>query len=240
MIYWLEKNGYDVSYASCFDIEEYDRKDLLTTRMFKVLLSVGHDEYWTQAMKDAYVRARNAGVNLAFFSGNELFWKIRWGGRGRGRGRGWGKNIDNSVHVPLQAGQAGLMHHNSDNDWFYRAARRKNDWFYGAARRNSSMRDTARSNSNSNSNSNGGGGRDDDDDDDDVIADGGIGKTGGESQNTTTTAAATSSSIRSEPRIVVCRKETIEAGIQHSIIVSLNPKQQQQQQQQRSSLSNYH
>ena len=44
----------------------------------KVFLSVGHDEYWSGAQRANVEAARDAGVNLAFFSGNEVFWKTRW------------------------------------------------------------------------------------------------------------------------------------------------------------------
>ena len=44
----------------------------------KVFLSVGHDEYWSGAQRANVEAARDAGVNLAFFSGNEIFWKTRW------------------------------------------------------------------------------------------------------------------------------------------------------------------
>ena len=44
----------------------------------KVFLSVGHDEYWSGAQRANVEAARAAGVNLAFFSGNEVFWKTRW------------------------------------------------------------------------------------------------------------------------------------------------------------------
>ncbi len=44
----------------------------------KVFLSVGHDEYWSGDQRANVEAARDAGVNLAFFSGNEIFWKTRW------------------------------------------------------------------------------------------------------------------------------------------------------------------
>ena len=44
----------------------------------KVFLSVGHDEYWSGSQRANVEAARDAGVNLAFFSGNEVFWKTRW------------------------------------------------------------------------------------------------------------------------------------------------------------------
>lgn len=76
---WLEKNGYDVSYAACSDIEDFHTQGLLSVNSkFRVLLSVGHDEYWTGAMRKAYEDARNAGISLVFWSGNEMFWRVRW------------------------------------------------------------------------------------------------------------------------------------------------------------------
>ena len=49
--------------------------ELLEHRAF---LSVGHDEYWSATQRANVTAARDAGVNLAFFSGNEVFWKTRW------------------------------------------------------------------------------------------------------------------------------------------------------------------
>ena len=74
MIRWLEANGYNVSYTTGVDTDR--RGNLLTNH--KVFLSVGHDEYWSGAQRANVESARNAGVHLAFFSGNEVFWKTRW------------------------------------------------------------------------------------------------------------------------------------------------------------------
>jgi hypothetical protein len=74
MIRWLEANGYDVAYTTGLD---GDRRGALI-RNHKVFLSVGHDEYRRpQARRGGGARARR-GVHLAFFSGNEIFWKTRW------------------------------------------------------------------------------------------------------------------------------------------------------------------
>ena len=73
-IRWLEANGYDVSYFSGIDSDRYGQ-EILEHRVF---LSVGHDEYWSGQQRANVEAARDAGVNLAFFSGNEVFWKTRW------------------------------------------------------------------------------------------------------------------------------------------------------------------
>ena len=74
MIRWMEANGYDVSYTTGVDS---DRRggELLEHEVF---LSVGHDEYWSTGQRANVEAARDSGVHLAFFSGNEVFWKTRW------------------------------------------------------------------------------------------------------------------------------------------------------------------
>ena len=74
MVRWLESNGYDVSYTSSVDLVRASSP--LTNH--KVLLSAGHDEYWSNEMRSAIQGARDAGVNLVNLTGNEDFWKIRW------------------------------------------------------------------------------------------------------------------------------------------------------------------
>ncbi len=74
MVRWLERNGYDTSYISGVDVA----KSASPILQHKVFLSVGHDEYWSASQREHVEEAREAGVNLAFFSGNEIFWKTRW------------------------------------------------------------------------------------------------------------------------------------------------------------------
>jgi hypothetical protein len=74
MVRWLELNGYDVSYTT--GVDSARRGDLI--RNHKVFMSVGHDEYWAGQQRTNVEAARAAGVNLAFLSGNEVFWKTRW------------------------------------------------------------------------------------------------------------------------------------------------------------------
>jgi methionine-rich copper-binding protein CopC len=74
MVRYLEANGYNVSYSSGIDSDRYG-SELLEHKAF---LSVGHDEYWSGDQRANVEAARDAGVNLAFFSGNEVYWKTRW------------------------------------------------------------------------------------------------------------------------------------------------------------------
>ena len=74
MVRWLEANGYDVTYFTGLDAA----RNGSLIQNHKLYLSVGHDEYWSGAHRTNVEAARDAGVNLAFFSGNEVFWKTRW------------------------------------------------------------------------------------------------------------------------------------------------------------------
>lgn len=75
MIRWLEANGYDVSYVAAADLAS---QGAALVENHRIYMSVGHDEYVSGPEFAALKTARDAGVNLAFFSGNELFWKTRW------------------------------------------------------------------------------------------------------------------------------------------------------------------
>ncbi|HVT59469.1 MAG TPA: N,N-dimethylformamidase beta subunit family domain-containing protein [Thermoanaerobaculia bacterium] len=69
LVYWLEYHGHDVSYIGNADTHA-DPAGLLRAKLW---ISVGHDEYWSRAMHDNVKAARDAGVSLAFLSGNTCF-----------------------------------------------------------------------------------------------------------------------------------------------------------------------
>lgn len=71
-IRWLEQNGYAVEYCVDLDIHE----DAYILDRYTLLLSVAHDEYWSQAVYDHTERFLRRGGNLAIFSGNTCWWKI--------------------------------------------------------------------------------------------------------------------------------------------------------------------
>ncbi len=66
LAYWMESQGYDVTYISNLDTHS-DPEGL---RRAKGFLSVGHDEYYTQAMFRGLQQAIAGGLNVAFLSGN--------------------------------------------------------------------------------------------------------------------------------------------------------------------------
>jgi Fibronectin type III domain len=71
---WLEKNGYDVTYAT--DVDTHANANPLTNH--RAFLAVGHDEYWSKAMRDNVEGAIASGVNVGFFAGNESYWQVRF------------------------------------------------------------------------------------------------------------------------------------------------------------------
>ena len=71
---FLEANGYDASYTTGVDSDR--RGELIANH--RLFLSVGHDEYWSGRQRRNVEAARDAGVHLGFFSGNEVFWKTRF------------------------------------------------------------------------------------------------------------------------------------------------------------------
>jgi hypothetical protein len=69
LAYWLEEQGYDVSYCSNADMISPERG--LKSKAF---ISVGHDEYWDIRQYQSVEKMRDAGVNLLFLSGNSVCW----------------------------------------------------------------------------------------------------------------------------------------------------------------------
>ncbi len=74
MLRWAEKNGFDLTYTT--DIDTDLNTNPLTNH--KAFLSVGHDEYWSKAMRDNVQAAINAGVNVGFFGANDVYWQVRF------------------------------------------------------------------------------------------------------------------------------------------------------------------
>jgi len=70
---WAETNGYTLDYAVNNDLEFH--ADML--RQYRLVLSVGHDEYWSAAMRDSLEGYVSDGGNVAFFSGNTCCWQVR-------------------------------------------------------------------------------------------------------------------------------------------------------------------
>jgi hypothetical protein len=71
---WAEAQGYDISYYANTDVQT-NPFQLYSQNAF---LSVGHDEYWSLEMRNNIEKARDNGTNLAFFSANSAYWRVRY------------------------------------------------------------------------------------------------------------------------------------------------------------------
>jgi YD repeat-containing protein len=74
LIQWLEKEGYDVSYTDDISVSQ-NPSQLLG---HKIDIVSGHSEYWSEEQMNGFFAARNAGVDIAAFSGNTAYWKVRY------------------------------------------------------------------------------------------------------------------------------------------------------------------
>lgn len=72
LCFWLEHQGYDVTY--CSNIDTHADADGL--KRVKCFISVGHDEYWTLDMFNNVKQAVDHGLSAAFLSGNSIMWAI--------------------------------------------------------------------------------------------------------------------------------------------------------------------
>jgi streptogramin lyase len=72
-IRFLEQNGYDIGYVTNIDLDR--SPELLNNR--RLFATCGHDEYWSLTERNAVQSARDAGLCLAFFSGNTGYRRIR-------------------------------------------------------------------------------------------------------------------------------------------------------------------
>lgn len=70
---WAERNGIVLDFAANGDLEFHP--ELL--KAYRLVLSVGHDEYWSAPMRDHLEKFIAGGGNVAFFSGNVCCWQVR-------------------------------------------------------------------------------------------------------------------------------------------------------------------
>lgn len=68
-----ERLGISLAYLTTIDV---DRRAgaLVGARAY---VSMGHDEYWTRAMRRHVEQARDRGTNLLFLGANTMYWRIR-------------------------------------------------------------------------------------------------------------------------------------------------------------------
>ena len=73
-VQWAESRGWKLGYATSQDLD----RDRGLLDGWPAYLSVGHDEYWSEGMRDTVENYVDAGGNAAFLSGNTAFWQVRF------------------------------------------------------------------------------------------------------------------------------------------------------------------
>ncbi|MFN9161534.1 MAG: adenosylhomocysteinase, partial [Alphaproteobacteria bacterium] len=100
---WAEREGLAFDTAISSDLAEHP--ELLDG--YEVLLSVGHDEYWSAGQRDAVERFVACGGNVVSMSGNTMFWQVR---------------LEDDEHDADGAGEVGDGHRSAAMTcWKYRA-----------------------------------------------------------------------------------------------------------------------
>jgi hypothetical protein len=69
---WLEQCGYDFDVISDLDLH----RDPEILKNYRVLIIVGHNEYWSIPMYEGVQRYLQQGGNVINLSGNTLFWRV--------------------------------------------------------------------------------------------------------------------------------------------------------------------
>lgn len=81
LVYWMEQQGYDISYISNIDTHA----DPAGLKRARAWISTGHDEYWSLDMFNHMKQAVSDGLSLAFLSGNSVCGVVKIGPSSDGR-----------------------------------------------------------------------------------------------------------------------------------------------------------
>jgi hypothetical protein len=83
LLRWLAQQGIAVELCTLTDIHK-DQVNKIQTKQagilqsYRLVVSVGHDEYWSKEARDNMESFVADGGNAAFFSGNVCWWQIRF------------------------------------------------------------------------------------------------------------------------------------------------------------------
>jgi PKD repeat protein len=79
LLSWMERQGYDVSYTDDVHLQENPAE----LKEHGTIVISGHSEYWSLGQFNGFLAARNAGINIASFSANTAYWKVRYEDKNR-------------------------------------------------------------------------------------------------------------------------------------------------------------
>ncbi len=74
-----ERTGVPLAYETDVDLDQHPA----LLKGARAVVTLGHDEYYSLAMRDAMVAARDTGANLAFLGANAIFRHVRFADRDR-------------------------------------------------------------------------------------------------------------------------------------------------------------
>lgn len=78
LIRWLARQGIPVELCTATDLHKDQANHAGFLQNYRLLVSVGHDEYWSKEMRDNVESFTQAGGNVAFLSANVCWWQIRF------------------------------------------------------------------------------------------------------------------------------------------------------------------
>lgn len=78
---FAEQLGLDLAYVTSVELD----RDPHALDGARGVVFLGHDEYWSVPMRTTVEQARDAGVNVAFLGGNNVYWRVRFDASADGR-----------------------------------------------------------------------------------------------------------------------------------------------------------
>jgi hypothetical protein len=77
--WFSEMKDVDIGYVGDNDLEDYE-----TVRKAKILVIIGHSEYWTRNARQNFDKFINDGKHALVLSGNTMWWQVRYTNDGTG------------------------------------------------------------------------------------------------------------------------------------------------------------
>lgn len=74
LVRFLEREGYDVAYTTDLDTHREPWRLL----GHPLVMTSGHDEYWSREMRDAFEAVRESGAGVACMGANTCYWQARF------------------------------------------------------------------------------------------------------------------------------------------------------------------
>lgn len=72
-IEWIQKQNYDVNFISDEDLDDYK-----SIENSKVIIIIGHSEYWTRKARENFDKFVESGKNALVLAGNLMWWQVRY------------------------------------------------------------------------------------------------------------------------------------------------------------------